>query len=682
MKILPNPPVAERVPHAVERHGTTVDDPYRWLRDRDDPRTIEYLEAENRYAAEAMEDTEELRETLFQEMVGRIQETDQSVPVRRGPFLYSSRTFEGKQYPALYRRLGTPGAQDELLLDENELAEGHDYLRVIALEPSPNHRLLAYAYDVKGSEEYTIRIKDLETGALLLDEIHGAATGLEWGADGRTLYYTVRDATHRPFRLMRHRLGRDAADDEILLEERDERFYMGLDKAKSGLWLIVHLHSNHTDEIHLLDATRPANRPRLALPRREGVEYDVDQHDDRLFILTNDGAVNFRLVTAPLRDPSPQNWTELLPHDPEVKLESIEMFRDHLVLNHRARGLRGLRVLHLESGEWHEIEFEEPVHAVFSTHDTEFESETVRFVYSSPVTSRSVFDYDMNERTRELRKQQPVLGGFDPSEYVCERIEAEAPDGTKIPISLVHRHDVKLDGSAPAFLYGYGAYGISIDPTFDGTRFNLVDRGFVFAIAHIRGGGDLGRPWYEAGKLRHKPNTFSDFVACAECLIERGYTSPERLAIGGGSAGGLLIGAVLNLRPELFRAAIAKVPFVDVVNTMSDASLPLTVIEWDEWGNPADPTDYAVIRSYSPYDNVAKRPYPHLLVLGGLNDPRVAYWEPAKWTAKLRTVWPEGRLLLLKTEMGAGHSGPSGRYDYLKELAFEQAFLLGALDVA
>lgn len=677
-------PIAPTREHVDERHGEAIPDPYHWLRDREDPETLAYLEAENAYADAVMAPTGPLQQALYDEFLSRIQESDESVPVRRGPWLYYSRTEEGKQYSIHCRRpaSGTerdfdfPAADEQVILDGNELAEGQPYFALGAAEESHDHRLLAYAVDLKGDEKYTLRVRNLEDGSELPDTAEGLATSLEWSPDGRYLFYTTLDEAHRPYRLYRHQLGRPTDEDVLVYEEGDERFFLVAYTSKDRRWLIVASQSNTTSEARLLSLDRPTGTPRLVEPRRESIEYEIDVQDERLLVLTNDDAVNFRLCEAPVDDPGRANWRDVVAHEPRVKLEGVEVFRRHLVLTERVDGVLGLRVI----GErTHRIEFDEPVRTVFSSGDSEYDAGSVRFVYSSPVSPRTVYDYDLSSRERVLRKRQPVLGGYDPSRYRCERIEATAADGTRVPISLLYRAD-REPRPGPLLLYAYGAYGISSDPSFDSTRFSLIDRGFVFAIAHVRGGGDLGRPWYDSGKLEHKANTFTDFVACAETLIEKGWTTTERLAIRGGSAGGLLIGAVVNLRPDLFEAAIAKVPFVDVVNTMSDPTLPLTVTEWEEWGDPREPGAYRTMRAYSPYDNVGAHDYPHLLIMGGLNDPRVAYWEPAKWAARLRATKVGERLVLLRTEMGAGHGGPSGRYDYLRELALEYAFLIVTLD--
>ena len=676
---LPLAPVAERRPHVDSRHGHDVEDPYHWIRQRDDPEVLKLLEAENAYTEAVLAPQQSLREALYNEMLARIQETDQTVPVQKGAYLYYVRTEKGRQYPIFCRRHRTMDAPEEILIDVNVLADGHGYFKLGAIEVSPDHKLLAYSTDTDGSETFTIRVKDLARGTLLDDRVGNASYGLEWANDNATLYYTVLDKVHRPYRLYRHRLGSDPSNDERILEEPDERFFLELYKTKSERYLVVQLDSNITSEAHLIDADDPTAQPRRVAERVQGVEYGVDHQEDRLLLLTNaDGATNFKLLQLPLDDFDPAGWTTLLEHDPEVKLGSIDVFRDHLVINQRKAGLTGLRILD-RTGNATEVDFDEPVYAVHSTHETEYASGTLRFVYSSLTTPDSTFDYDLSSGERLLRKRQPVPGGYEPSDYTTERTWATSHDGTRVPISLVYRNDRRRAAGNPTLLYGYGSYGISVDPHFDAKRISLLDRGFVFAIGHIRGGGDLGRPWYEDGKLERKQNTFSDFIACAEHLLAETIAAPGRLAIRGGSAGGLLVGAVLNQRPALFAAAIAKVPFVDVINTMSDPTLPLTAVEWEEWGDPRQPEPFATMRAYSPYENVAAQDYPTLLVFSGLNDPRVAYWEPTKWVARLRRRGTGDRPILLKTDLGAGHGGPSGRYDFLEETALEYAFLVDAV---
>ena len=675
----PVPPRARSVPTTYTIHGETRIDEYHWLRYRDDPEVIAYLEAENRYTHDVLRHTEGLQELLYQEMRGRIKETDLSVPEPLDGWLYYSRTEAGGQYPIFCRRLDREGAEEEVLLDQNLLAAGHEYFRMGGFEVSPDHRLLAYAVDTCGAEQFRVMVKDLATGILLDQPIANCSPALAWANDSRTLFYIQLDEARRPCRLRRHLVGSALDRDVEVHFEQDEAYFLDVGRTRSRRWLVLDISSHSTSEVRVLEADRPDGEFRTVEPRRHGIEYSLTHHGDRFYLVTNDEAPNFRLVSAPESSPGRASWTPVLPYDPAVKLDAADAFREHLVLWERAEGLRRIRVLELATGEAHLVRFPEPVYTVWPHENPEFDTAVLRFGYTSMVTPASVIEYDLGARTWTVRKETPVLG-YDRSCYRSERIFATAPDGARVPVSLAYRLPFAPDGTRPLLLNGYGAYGVSYDPGFSSNLLSLLDRGFVVAIAHIRGGEELGRAWYESGRLLHKRNSFTDFIAVAEHLVREGYAAPDRLAIGGGSAGGLLMGAVTNLRPDLFRAVLAEVPFVDVVNTMLDASLPLTVIEYDEWGNPNDPEYYEYIRSYSPYDNVQSRDYPHILVTAGLNDPRVAYWEPAKWTARLRARKTDGNLLVLKTNMGAGHGGASGRYDFLREVAFKYAFLMEALE--
>jgi oligopeptidase B len=708
---LPEPPVAGRIPHVGSIHGHTWTDDYFWLRNREDPAVLAYLEAENRYTDAVMAPTEALREQLFTEMRARIKESDLSVPERIDGWLYYHRTETGAQYP-IYCRCPADGrtevhpsaADEQILLDLNPLAAGHEYFRLGAFEISPDHRLLAWSADTSGAESFTLYVKDLATGALLSETITNVSPAVAWANDSRTLFYVVLDHARRPCRLFRHRLGDQSSSDLLVHDEADESFFVDIGRTRSNAYLLLELASHSTAEVRYLSADHPEGDFRLVEPRRPGIEYSVSHHGDRFFIATNDGGANFRLVSAPVSDPSREHWTEVLPHRPEVKLDSTDAFARHLVVYEREAGLRQIRILELDGrtgapdGDTaasripstrqpglpagYLIAFPEPVYTVRPHDNPEFDTTLLRFTYTSMVTPASVVDYDMAARTWTVRKQTEVLGGYDPARYRSERLFATAPDGTRVPISLVYQLPLERPGGPrPLLLMGYGAYGVSFDPSFSSSNLSLLDRGMIVAIAHVRGGEEMGRAWYEGGKLLNKPNSFTDFIAAAEHLIAEGYTAPDRLAITGGSAGGLLMGAVTNLRPDLFRAVVAEVPFVDVVNTMLDASLPLTVIEYDEWGNPNDPDAYRCIRSYSPYDNVRAQDYPHMLITAGLNDPRVAYWEPAKFTARLRALKTDGNRLVLRTNMGAGHGGASGRWDFLREVAFKYGFLLEVLGI-
>ena len=675
------PPVArvERRVHTL--HGETRIDEYFWLRDRSDPEVIAYLEAENRYTGAAMRHTDVLQEQLYLEMRGRIKETDLSVPERVDDYFYYTRTEAGGQYPIFCRRRGSLDAPEEVLLDQNPLAADHAYFKIGVREVSPDHRLLAYSVDISGAEDFTLYIKDLTTGRLLAESIGNTSLGVTWANDSRTLFYTLLDHARRPCRLYRHTIGASPTTDVLVYFEPDESFFLDINRTRSRRYLLLDITSHSTSEVRFLDADEPEGVFRVVQPRESGVEYSVEHHDERFFITTNDSAPNFRLVQAPVASPSKANWSPVLPYRPDIKLDETDAFRSHLVVYERQAGLRQIRVIDLPSGEEHLVPFPEPVYTLRAHENPEFETPLLRFTYTSLVTPSSVVEYDMGERTWMVRKQTEVRGGYDPSLYRSERVFATAPDGERVPISLVYRAPLQLNGERPLLLNGYGAYGLSYDPSFSSNTLSLLDRGFVVAIAHVRGGEEMGRPWYEGGKLLNKRSTFTDFIASAEHLVTSGYTSSDRLVINGGSAGGLLMGAVTNLRPDLFRVVLADVPFVDVVNTMLDASLPLTVIEYDEWGNPGDKAAYEYIRSYSPYDNIEAKDYPHMLVTAGLNDPRVAYWEPAKWTARLRATKTNGNRLLLRTNMGAGHGGASGRFDFLREIAFKYAFMLDVLGI-
>jgi len=675
------PPVAPVRSTNHTFHGHTRTDDYAWLRDRSNPKVVAYLEAENAYTDSVMAPTRSLQRRLYKEMKARIKETDMTVPVRIDDYFYYTRTIQGRQYRVHCRKRGSLEADEEIMLDENKLARGLDYFRLGRLQVSPDHRLAAYSVDTTGGETFTVYLKDLTTGRLLADRIEGTDYGLEWGNDNRTLFYTVQDAAKRPYQVYRHTLGTGQDVDRLVHAEPDEAFHVRLTKTRSRRYLLMSLDSKVTSEVRCLDADRPEGEFSIVQPRRQGVEYSVEHHGDDFYIVTNDQAINFKLVKAPIRAPSVANWVEVLPHRPDTKLDGVDAFARHLAVHERREGLQRLRILALAGGPEHYVEFPEPVYSFRAQGNEEFDTGVLRFAYQSLVSPRTVFDYDMDARTREMKKREEV-GHYDPADYQSERLFARAPDGTQVPLSLVYRQGMARHGRNPLLLYGYGSYGASMDPSFSSDRLSLLDRGFIFAVAHVRGGGELGRPWYEDGKFLNKKNTFTDFIACAEHLVAEGYTSPEYLAIAGGSAGGLLMGAVTNLRTDLFRAVVADVPFVDVVNTMLDPSIPLTVIEYEEWGNPHEERFYHYMLGYSPYDNVGPAEYPNMLVTAGLNDPRVQYWEPAKWTAKLRANQTGDGRLLLKTNMGAGHGGRSGRYQRLEETAFEYAFLLDALGLA
>ncbi|HEX8390923.1 MAG TPA: S9 family peptidase, partial [Longimicrobium sp.] len=679
---LPPPPVARVIPRPDTLHGDVRVDNYYWLRDRTNPEVISYLEAENRYADTAMAGTRALQERLYQEILGRIKQTDLSVPDRIGPYYYYSRTEEGKQYPIYVRRRGSMTAPEEVLFDQNRMAEGHRYYSLGAFSVSPDHRMLAFAVDTAGSEHFTLMVKDLTTGQVLPDRIEDVHFGAVWAGDNRTLFYTRTDASQRPDRIFRHTVGTPTSADVKVFEDADPLFRVGVERTKDNRFIVVGSESYTTSEAMVAPAAGPFEF-RMVSPRQDGLIYSVEHQGDHFVIRTNEGeANNFKLVQAPDADPSRRAWRDLVPARDSVLIDGFDVFRNFLVLYERGNALRQIRVRDVRTGREHAIAFQEPVFTASPGSNPEYNTDTLRFGYTSLVTPSSVYDYDMGSRQRVLRKQTEVLGGYDPSQYASERTWARAQDGTLVPVSLVYRKPLVRDGRRPMLLYAYGSYGISTDPGFSIANLSLLDRGVVYAIAHIRGGQEMGRAWYDQGKMMNKRNTFTDFIAAAEHLTRERYTSRERLAIRGGSAGGLLMGAVVNMRPDLFKAVVADVPFVDVINTMRDASIPLTTAEWVQWGNPiASEQEYRYMLSYSPYDNVAAQSYPTMLVTTGLNDPRVAYWEPAKWVARLRATRTDDNLLLLRTNMGAGHGGSSGRYDALRETAFRYAFILHQLGI-
>ncbi|MDH3890202.1 MAG: S9 family peptidase [candidate division Zixibacteria bacterium] len=676
-------PVAKIEPKVDTMFSIEMVDNYAWLRDdsRTDPEVLDYLKAENEYTAKVMQHTQQLQSDIYDEMLGRIKETDLSVPVKHGDYYYYDRTEEGKQYDIYCRKKGSLEADEEILIDVNELAVGHDFMSLGTYLVSPNHRLLAYSTDTAGNERYTLRVKNLETGEHFPDMIPNISGSVEWAADNSTLFYTVPDDAWRPFKLFRHQLGQDNSEDELVFHETDEGFWMNIAKSKDEKYLLLELGSETSSEVWYLDSGNPTGQFQVISARRPKLEYSAWHHDTKFYIVTNDEAKNFKLVTAPEEDPSRDNWTDLIEHNPAVKLDYLSMFKDFMAISEREGGFKQLRVLDFKTQETHRLEFDEPIYRCGIGDNPEFNSPTLRYNYQSLVTPSSVFDYDMGSREAELMKQKEVLGGYDPDQYASERQYATAQDGAKIPVSMVYRKGMKRDGSHPLYLYGYGSYGYSMDPRFSSKRLSLLDRGFIFAIAHIRGGGEMGRSWYEDGKLMNKKNTFTDFIAVGNHLVKENYTSHEKMAITGGSAGGLLIGAVVNMAPTLCKVAVADVPFVDVMNTMLDASIPLTVIEYEEWGDPNQEEAFRYMMSYSPYDNVIAQGYPNMLITGGLYDTRVQYFEPTKWAAKLRATKTDNNRLLLKINMGAGHGGSSGRYDYLKEIALEYAFILDVLGV-
>ena len=677
---LPTPPVAKKIPKVDTVHGDLRQDDYAWLRQKDDPEVLAYLRAENDYTEAVMKPTEAFQAALYAEMLARIKEDDQTVPYRRGAHFYYSRTEKGKQYPIYCRKAGSVEAPEEVTLDLNRLAEGHPFLSLGASAVSDDGNLLAYSTDVTGFREYTLYVKDLRTGALLPDRVEKVA-GLAWAADGQTLFYATEDEAKRPYRLWRHRLG--ATADDLVYEEIDALFRLDVGRSRSLAYLFAASASFTATEVRYLRAAEPSGAWTVLLPREPEHEYDVDHGTgpggDLFYIRTNGGGRrNFRLVTAPVDDPRPARWTELIRHRDSVMLEGVDVFAGHYVAHEREDGLIHLRVTALTDGATHDVAFPEPTYEVGPDANAEFRATAYRFRYQSLITPSSVYDYEMVSRERRLLKRTEVLGGYDPSRYRSERVHATAPDGTRVPISLVCRMDTPRDGTSPMVLTAYGAYGMPYPVTFSSNRLSLLDRGVVVAIAHVRGGGELGKRWHDSGRMLAKRNTFTDFIAAADFLITSNYTTADRLVIEGGSAGGLLIGAVLNLRPDLAHAALLRVPFVDVINTMLDESLPLTVGEFEEWGNPKVRAHYECMKTYCPYTNLAARAYPAMLVKTSLYDSQVMYWEPAKYVARLRALRPNGRPLLLKTRLEAGHGGPSGRYDALHDLAFDYAFILGS----
>jgi oligopeptidase B len=681
--VRPAPPVAKVVPHRLEAHGQVRVDDYYWLRERQDPEVVAYLDAENAYTEAMTAHTGALQQDLFDEIVARIPQVDESAPYLLDGYWYYRRFEEGEEYPIYARRKGSLEAPEEVMLDVPEMAEGHSFYSVSGLAVSPDNRTLAFAVDTVGRRKYTVRFKDLATGGMLPDALAEKTPNLAWAGDGRTIFYTAQHPeTLRSYRIYRHVLGTDPAADVLVYEEPDEQFWTYVYRTSSREYLVIGSRQTESNEYRFLRADDPTGAFQVLLPREPGHEHSLDHADGRFYVRTNDGAKNFRLVSMPVGDTSRASWREVIPHQPEVYLGSFQVFRGHLVIMERHDGLNRPRVIPLGDGpdaaplEGHFIDFDEPAYAAFLTDNHEYDTGTVRFAYSSMTTPWSIYDYDLVSRERILVKRDEVGGGFDSADYRTERLFAPARDGRKVPVSLVHRAGATPDGSRPLLLYGYGSYGSTVDPGFSSARLSLIDRGFVFAIAHVRGGQVYGRDWYEEGRLLEKKNTFTDFIAAAEFLIAQGWADPDRLYAQGGSAGGLLMGAVVNLRPDLWDGVVAQVPFVDVVTTMLDPAIPLTTGEYDEWGDPNDKTFYDYMLSYSPYDNVAAGPYPSLLVTTGLHDSQVQYWEPAKWVAKLRALKTDARPLLLKTNMEAGHGGTTGRFKSQKETAFIYAFLL------
>jgi oligopeptidase B len=705
----PTPPVAERRPHPLIRSdGSEVDDPWYWLREREDPAVLAYLEAENDHVGAYFAPLSDRVDALYEEIRGRVHESDATAPVLVTSadgtgWLYYRRTLEGRSYPIHARRPAPAGVTDPrqlppelrrpvdplrppsdevVLLDENLEAEEHEFFQLGGFSVSPDQRLALEAVDRTGAEVFAVRVRDLETGEIVEQVVERAAYGLAWFDDNATFLYTVPDETWRPHQVWRRRIGTAADADELVYEEPDERFWLGIGRTRSERFLVIHLGSKVTSECHLLEASDPASAPRVVAPRETGVEYGVEHRDGSLYLTTNaDGAADFKLCVAPVDSPGRAHWVELVAHRPGIRLEGVDAFADHLVLSERTEARTQLRLCDPDTGDGELVPMLEEGITSSVAANPDFATRVLRFVHTSLTTPTEVIDLDLDTGEMTVLKQQEVRGGYDRDRFVSWREWASAPDGTRVPMTLVRRRDVELDGTAPCLLYGYGSYEISTDPVFSAARLSLLERGFVFGLAHVRGGGEMGRAWYEGGKFLAKMNTFTDFIACADHLVDRSVTSRDRLAILGGSAGGLLVGAVLNLRPSLCAAAVAQVPFVDVVTTMSDPSIPLTVNEYDEWGDPAELEYLEAMLAYSPYDNVRSADYPALYVTAGLNDPRVQYWEPAKWVAKLRATATGGGPFLLDTKMGAGHGGVSGRYDAWRDQAKVWAFVLDRVGI-
>ncbi|WP_138476235.1 S9 family peptidase [Dyadobacter bucti] len=675
------PPVAEKKDHETGMHGDKRNDEYYWMADffskgPDSNKVVDYLKAENAYTDTMMSGTDKFQENLFAEMKGRIKEKDESVPVFSNGYWYYTRSEEGQQYFKYCRKKGSLDAPEIVLLDVDKMAEGHPYYSAVGFNVSPDNKLLAYGVDTVSRRQYTIYIKNLETGEIYADAVFPASGGSEWANDNKTLFYTATNPkTLLSEKIKRHTLGTDSKKDVVVYTEKDNSNYIGVGKTKSEKFIIIASSATMSSEYRILDADKPEGEFEVFQARMKDVLYDIEHQNDKFLIVTNKDALNFRLMETPLNKTGVENWKEVIPTRKDVLLEGIDVFKDYLVVTERKNGLLQLRIRNINTNSEHYVDFGEPAYAAYAGSNPEFNSTNLRYIYTSLTTPNSVYDYNMETKAKELKKRQEVVGGYDPEEYVTERLYATSAEGLKIPLSVVYKKTTKKDADTPLLLYGYGSYGNSLDAAFSSSRLSLLDRGFVYAIAHIRGGQEMGRQWYEDGKLFKKKNTFTDFIACAEYLIKQNYTSPAHLYAEGGSAGGLLMGAVTNLRPDLWKGIIADVPFVDVVTTMLDESIPLTTNEFDEWGNPKNKDSYDYMKSYSPYDNVEKKDYPNMLVTTGLHDSQVQYFEPAKWVARLRTHKTDKNVLLLRTNMEYGHGGASGRFDYLKEVALQYAFL-------
>lgn len=674
-------PRAPQYPKELHANGDVRIDPYYWLNERENPEVIRYLEEENAYTEAALAHTKDFQEQLFQEIIGRIKQEDQSVPYLDNGYYYITRFEEGQEYPIYSRKKGNLEAPEEILLNANELAEGFNYYQIGGRDVSPDNRLLAFGEDTVSRRIYTIRFKDLETGLFLEDRIPGTSGSVAWANDNRTVFYTLKDPTTlRGHKIMRHHLGSPVSEDQEVFHEGDDTFLTYVYKSKSKKYIIIGSYANRSQEFRVLPADAPDGDFRILQPRERGLEYSIVHFSDRFYIRTNWEARNFRLMVTPEGQTSKEHWQEVIPHREDVLLEDLDIFHDFLVLSERKNGITQIRIRPWK-GEEHYIQFPEEAYLAYTSINMDFDTHLLRLGYQSMATPNTTYDYNMDTRQFTLLKQEEVLGGFDPADYHTERLLAPTRDGVHVPISLVYRKGFRHDGQAPLLLYGYGSYGNSMEPYFSSVRISLLDRGFVYAIAHIRGGEEMGRHWYDDGRLLQKKNTFTDFIDCAEYLIQGGYTQPDRLFAMGGSAGGLLMGAVVNMRPDLWKGIVAAVPFVDVLTTMLDDTIPLTTGEYDEWGNPNDPEYYAYIKSYSPYDNVEAKGYPSMLITTGLHDSQVQYWEPAKWVARLRERKTDDNILLLHTNMEAGHGGASGRFRRFRETAMEYAFILDLMEI-
>ena len=678
---VPTPPRATIHPHAMTMHGHTRIDNYYWLNERENPEVIAYLEAENQYADACLKHTEPLQQQLFKEITGRIKQDDNSVPIKIRDYYHYTRFEEGKEYPIYCRKKHSLDAPEEIILDGNVLAEGHAFFQIGEVSLSENDRLLAYSVDTVSRRIYTVFVKDLETGELVGDPIENTSGNVVWASDNKTLFYGVKDETLRPCKTMRHRLGTDPKDDVTVFEEADETFVTYISKTKSRKYLIINSESTLSSECRVLESDQPEGEFRVFQQRQPDMLYGIDHYGEHFYIQTNaDGAKNYKIMRTPIGQTEKPNWEEVIAPRDQVMIEGFTIFSRFFVIEEREGGLVKIRVKTWDGATDYYIDFGESAYTAGVGANPDFEATTVRFAYTSMTTPSSVFEFDMEKRTKTLLKQQEVVGGYNPNDYVTERLMASSHDGVLVPISIVYKKGLAKNGQNPLVLYGYGSYGSSMDAYFSLARLSLLDRGFVWAIAHIRGGEEMGRQWYEDGKMLNKKNTFLDFIACAEHLINIGYTSSQKMFAMGGSAGGLLVGAVVNMRPDLWKGVIAQVPFVDVVTTMLDESIPLTTGEYDEWGNPNEKQYYDYILSYSPYDNVEAKDYPAMLITTGLHDSQVQYWEPAKWAAKLRALKTDHNPLYLKTEMDYGHGGASGRFEGYKEVALEYAFMLDVLE--